>query len=64
MKSKIRYVSGDWPVAAYGVSRSANVITSVFHIATGPPFEQALDQPGLKKNVNYPALAEYVVVID
>jgi hypothetical protein len=51
-------------VLVYGVVRSANVITSVFQIATGPPFEQILDQPGLKKNVNYPALAEYVVVID
>jgi hypothetical protein len=48
----------------YGVVKSEKVIASLFQAPDGPLFEQQLDQPGIKKNANDRALAEYVVGIE
>jgi hypothetical protein len=40
------------------------VLAEQFQTPSGPLFQQPLDQPGIKKNAENPALAEYVVGVD
>lgn len=48
----------------YGIVNSERVPASLFATSEGTLFEGPLDQPGIKRNADNPALAEYVVGVD
>ena len=48
----------------YGIVTAAKVPAAEFETASGPLFDQQLDQPGIKDNAGAPELAEYTVAID
>jgi len=48
----------------YGIVTAEKVLAENFQTPSGPLFQQPLDQPGIKKNAENPALAEYVVGVD